>query len=342
MNKYVLILGILLTAMLGGCSSDSHDASGEPHASPAKVTVASAERVAESAQEEFMGTVTARNRANLEPKIQARVDRILVSLGSRVRQGDVLAELDSRDLEARVQQARAVFEQASQDLTRFENLLSQQAATQQEYDGMKARQSVAKAGLVEAETALSYARIVAPFSGKVTGKMIDVGDLAVPGRPLFTLEEEATLRFVTTLPESRLGRITAGDSLAILVSNMSAPVRGRVEELSPSADPITHTFAVKVSLPSDPGIRPGQFGRLLLPTEGDETIFIPRSALVQRGQLDLVYVVTPDHKAMLRLVLIGRQYPDRLEILSGLRENEKVVISDQRDLSDGDLVEEKP
>ncbi len=70
MNRYVLILGILLTAMLGGCSSDSHDASGEPHASPAKVTVASAERVAESAQEEFMGTVTARNRE----RVRARND----------------------------------------------------------------------------------------------------------------------------------------------------------------------------------------------------------------------------------------------------------------------------
>jgi RND family efflux transporter MFP subunit len=341
MNRYVVMLAIIVAATLAGCGDESRERARDL-STPIKVTVATAERVAESAQEEFMGTVVARNRADLEPKIQARVDRILVSLGSRVKAGDVLAELDAREFEARVQQARAVFEQTSQDMTRFENLLSQQAATQQEYDGIKARTTVAEAGLAEAETALSYTRIVAPFSGKVTNKMIDIGDLAVPGRPMFTLEEEATLRFVATLPESRLGSIAYGDSLTILVSNVTAPVRGRVEEVSPSADPVSRSFAVKIALPNTPGVRPGQFGRLLLPAGGDETIFIPRSALVRRGQLDLVYVVTPDHKAMLRLVLIGRQYPDRLEILSGLRENEKVVISDQRDLADGDLVEEMP
>jgi hypothetical protein len=89
-------------------------------------------------------------------------------------------------------------------------------------------------------------------------------------------------------------------------------------------------------------LRPGQFGRLQLSAGGDETIFIPRRALVRRGQLDLVYVVNADNRAMLRLIRIGRQFPDRLEILAGLRENERVVIEGQRDLSDGDAVEAKP
>ena len=89
-------------------------------------------------------------------------------------------------------------------------------------------------------------------------------------------------------------------------------------------------------------MRPGQFGRLQLASGGDETIFIPRAALVKRGQLDLVYVVNTDNRAMLRLVRVGRQLPDRLEILAGLRENERVVIDGQRDLSDGDSVEAKP
>jgi RND family efflux transporter MFP subunit len=224
-------------------------------------------------------------------------------------------------------------------LARFEVLVAQQAATQQEFDGIKARAAAAEAALNEAETYLSYGAIVAPFSGTVVGKAVDVGDQAMPGKPLFTIEQTGAALFVTTLPESKLGQITAGDSLSVSIGSQ-ATVRGKVEELSPSTDPMSHTFMLKLSLPSTPGISPGQFGRLLLPAGEDETIFIPRAGLVRRGQLDLVYVVSAENRAMLRLVRIGRQFPDRLEILSGLRESEKVVVSDQRDLSDGDLVRE--
>jgi RND family efflux transporter MFP subunit len=332
-----LTLFALVVAVLASCSKQAQQ-NGEGPGIPKDVTVASAQRVAESSNEEFMGTVVARNRAGIESKIQARVERIPVTLGSKVTAGQVLAELDVREYQARVEQAEAVYQQAASDLARFESLLADQAVTQQEFDGVKARKAVAEASLAEARTYLSYARIEAPFSGTVTEKLIDVGDLAVPGRSLFTIEEEGNLRFETALPESKLGRVAVGDSTTVVVSSINATVKGRVIELSPSADPVSRTFAAKVSLPSLPGIRPGQFGRLLLAAAGDETLFIPRNALVRRGQLDLVYVVSAENHAMLRLVRIGRQFPDRLEILAGLRENERVVIVGQRDLSDGDSV----
>jgi RND family efflux transporter MFP subunit len=173
-------------------------------------------------------------------------------------------------------------------------------------------------------------------------KLIDIGDLAVPGRPLFTLEESGHLRFEATLPESRMGQVSVGDSAIVAISSIDVEVRGRVIELSSSTDPVSRTFTVKVALPVLSAIRPGQFGRLQLAAEGDETIFIPRNALVRRGQLDLVYVVGDNRRAMLRLVRIGRQFPDRLEILAGLRENERVVVEGLRDLSDGDSVTVTP
>ena len=132
-----------------------------------------------------------------------------------------------------------------------------------------------------------------------------------------------------------------GQTVSVFVPAADTSLTGKVEDVSPSADPMSRTFAAKIGLPSADRLRPGQFGRLLLPTEGnDVTVSVPRSAWVHRGQLDLVYVVTPDKKAMLRLVRIGRQFTDKLEILSGLREGETVVVSDQRDLLDGDLVQE--
>ncbi len=342
MNRILLLLPAAVVSLgVIGCGGDSHDTAAQEQKAPVPVTVAVAERVSESANEEFMGTVTARNQATIEAKVQARVERIPVALGTRVNKGDLLAELDTREFEARVAQARAVFEQADQDLKRFETLLQQQAATQQEFDGVKARHAVAKATLTEAETYLSYTRVLAPFAGTVTQKTVDVGDQTSPGRPMFTIEGQGVSQFVVTLPESKLGQLTVGDSLRVSLSTIDTIVKGRVEEVSPSADPVSRTFMVKMALPNAPGIRPGQFGRLLIPAGGDETIFIPRNALVKRGQLDLVYVVNAEHKAMLRLVRIGRQYPDRLEVLSGLRENERVVVTGQRDLSDGDPVTEQ-
>lgn len=343
MKQLTLMLSVFVTLAVAGCggsTSQPHSA-GDTSAKP--VSTARVELFATGAYDEVMGSVVARNTANISTKVQSRVDRMLVDIGSRVAKGDLLAELDMREFQAKVQQARALADQAAQDLQRFQTLLAQNAATQQEYDGIKARAAVAEAGLQEAETFLSYARITAPFSGVVTRKHLDIGDLAFPGQPVFTLEESGAPRFTVTIAESLRGRLTIGQNVAISIPVIDTTVTGRVEEISPSADPMSRTFSAKIGLPAEANLRPGQYGRLLLPAKGDDvTLFVPRSAWVRRGQLDLVYVVTPDNRAMLRLVRIGRLADDKLEILSGLRENEMVVVSDQRDLLDGDLVQVAP
>ncbi len=332
--------GILLAGVLSACGGDaSNDATpAEPHT----VIAAKAVRVRESGYEEYMGTVAAKSKSDIEAKLQARVERVEATLGSRVAKGDLLVQLDTREYRARVEQARAVNDQTALELSRMEALLKQKAATQQEYDMVKSRRAVAEATLAEAETYLSYATVTAPFSGTVTRKDIEVGDLAVPGKPLFTMEESGVLRFIVTLPESKLASVREGDSLAVSLSATSDVIRGRVDELSPSSDPVSRSFMVKVALPPSPGVHPGQFGRLLLPSIGDETLFVPPSALVKRGQLDLVFVITPEQIAVLRLVRLGRQLPGTLEILSGLEEGELVVTDGWRDLSDGDSVVVRP
>jgi len=339
--KQFLVLALAATAGLVGCGDRSQRHGDRAEGNPKQVAVAVAQRISAPSQEEFMGTVIARNRAEIGSKIQAPVERIAVVLGSRVRQGDLLAELDKREYQARADQAQAVYDQAARDFARFEGLVKQQAVTEQEFENVRSRRSVAEAALFEAKTFLSYTRITAPFTGTVTQRQVDVGDLAAPGRILFTMEEAGASRFIVTLPEARLGHIEVGDSVTVTITSINSSVKGRVDELSPGADPVSRTFMAKIGLPSVVGLRPGQFGRLQLAAGGDETIFIPRSALVKRGQLDLVYVVNAENRAMLRLVRVGRQLPDRLEILAGLRENERVVTDGQRDLSDGDSVEAK-
>jgi RND family efflux transporter MFP subunit len=336
------IASLIVTVVIAGCGGESHPESTDSAAPSAKVSVAAAQKEPNAAANRIMGTVIARNRAELETKVQGRIARITVALGSRVRAGELMAELDTREFEARVRQARAAYEQAARDLSRFESLHAQQAVTDQEYDGAKARAAMAEAALAEAEAMLSYARITAPFSGVVTAKSFDVGDLATPGRPLFVLQDESELRFVATIPESYVDLIAVGDSVAVEFARAGERVAGWVEEISPGADPLSRSYEAKISLDGVPGLRPGQFGTLLLPSGGDSRLWIPATALVRRGQLELVCVAGEHGVVDLRLVRTGAQNGDRIEILAGLAEDEYVIVSDPHGLKDGDRIEIAP
>jgi RND family efflux transporter MFP subunit len=340
MYKTILVnVMIAVAGLTAGCGGSSPHEKTSAAGSPMKVSVARVERSAGQSHEEIMGTVVARNRADIQSKAQARVERIPVTLGSVVQQGDLLAELDSRELQARVGQSRAVNNQTAMELGRYDSLLSRKLVSQQEYDAVKARADVARASLAEAEAMLSYTRILAPFSGRVTQKSIDIGDLAVPGKPLFVLEEDAALRFEVHIPESQRRFIALGDNLPIAIESADSQTTGRVIEISPSADVASRTFLTKLEIPRANGIRSGQFGRLLLPTGNDSSLFVPAQALVKRGQLEILFVVSPEFRAQARLVRSGRLVSDRIEILSGLTEGEQVAITGASLLSEGDSVE---
>lgn len=329
------VMAALWVACAGSDDRTGSDSAGAVHS----VAVATVAYESALSVDEYMGTVTARNQAEVESRVQARVERIAVALGSRISPGTVLAELDRRELQARVDQAEAVYQQAARDLARYDSLFMRKVVTSQEYDVVKARATVAKASLDEASIMLSHTRITAPFAGTVTERRVDVGDLAVPGRPLFVLEQAGALQLVVNLAESQAMHVNVGDSLTVSVPTAGVVLRGRLEELSSGSDPVSRTVTAKVSLPNNDRLRPGQFGRLQLAADSEPSLVIPASAIVLRGQLELVLVATPENRASLRLVRIGRRLGERIEILAGLLEGERVITSAPSTLSDGDLLE---
>lgn len=343
MTRHLLVgLIVVIAVVTTGCGSPDDKQPSAEGGAPVAVTVATVERSTAPGQEELMGTVVPRNRADIQSKVQAKVERIPVTLGSVVAAGELLAELDSRELEARVQQGRAVNQQTATELKRFDSLFSRKLISQQEYDAVKARADIAKASLAEAEALRSYARIESPFAGRVTQKTIYVGDLAIPGKPLFVIEEDAALRFEVGIPESRRGFIALGDTLPIVFDPAGTQINGKVIEISPSADAASRTYLTKLEIPRADGIRGGQFGRLLLPAPVDGGLLIPSSALVKRGQLEIVFVISADRHATARLVRSGRRMGDRIEILAGLNDGEQIAVSGATLLSQGDTVEIRP
>ncbi|HRH96961.1 MAG TPA: efflux RND transporter periplasmic adaptor subunit [Prosthecobacter sp.] len=293
------------------------------------------------ATEEVVGTVRSKLRAMVEAKISGRVLEYTATPGAMVKAGDLLARLENQEIQAKVDQAKAMLDQAERDFARQKQLIASNATTRQDFDAADARVKVATAGVSEAETMFGYAKVTAPFDGVITRKLADVGDLAMPGKPLLEIEAPTALRFEADLPEAILDRITMGAKMQIKVASVSNPLGGTVSEIAPVADPVSRTFQVKLDLPKADGLRTGQFGRVSVPVAEVKLLMVPKTSVIKRGQMELVFVAK-DAKAALRLVKTGRALNGSIEVLSGLEEGEQVVISDVAKLADGQPVTIQP
>lgn len=331
---FLISLGLTLPA----CKQE-HRATGEHfQALPsAEVTVSRAAKRIAANQVEVVGTVQAVDRAEISAKISGNIITLPVDLGSRVKQGELLVELNPGEISAQVQQAKAQLEQAKRNLLREENLLSKQAGTPEAVKSLQDSVRIAEAGYRETLTMLDFARITAPFAGIVTRKFANTGDLATPGKPLLILEEGSNLQVLTDIPEAMIGRVKKGDRLQVSIPSAGLVTEGTVAEVSPTADPSSRTAPVKLRLSADERLRSGQFARVGLALAKAETLTVPAAAVVPYGQMDRIFVVQ-DGKAKLRLVRLGAKADREVEILSGLVENEPVVVSGNETLLDGQPV----
>lgn len=265
-----------------------------------------------------------------------------------------------------VEGGRAQRELAEATLRRYQALLDRRSVAPQEYDEVAARarsaaaevarleetrasllarrhQALARIARAEAEVraatiALGYARIQAPLDGVVVAKPAEVGGLAAPGVALVTIDEER-YRLEAVVTESEMGRIGPGGTAVVSVDALGLELPGTVSEIVPAADPASRTFVVKLDLPRRRGLRSGLFGRAGFAVGRREMLTVPRPAVVERGQLQSVYVIGPDGTARMRLVKTGRLVGDRVEILAGLAAGERVAVEGVERLADGSRVE---
>jgi membrane fusion protein, multidrug efflux system len=333
----VVLASLYVTGCDGKPESAKAISSNLPTASVRIQTVQSKSQVI---TEEVVGTVRAKLHATLEAKLSGRIDKMPVVLGQRVKAGELVARLDVGEINARLEQAEAALEQAERDWKRASSLFEEQAVTRAERDAAESRHRVAKGAVSEAKAMLSYVEVVAPFDGVVSKKWVDVGDLAAPGKPLISIEDPTALRLEAEVPQAIATQIQRDARLTGRVDGVSGEIDGRVSEIAPTADSVSRTIQVKVDLSAQPGLSSGQFARLLVPLGQSSSLRIPASALVQRGQLEIVFTVANQH-AQMRLVKSGKRDSDEVEVLSGLHAGDAVVIEGASRLRDGQPVEAK-
>ena len=321
--------------------------------------------VSVNAYYETSGTVRAKNTSLIASRVMGTVTAVNVREGDRVRAGQILVLLDDRDAaqrqaaaQAAVREARQAQESAGADrdlarvtFDRYKNLYEEKVITRQEMDEIESRrrktelgyeQAVegtarAQAALEEARIHLGFTRILAGESGLVTEKKIDAGSLATPGTPLLTLEDTSAYRLEAYVDERLRGKVKAGAPVEVILDPARPPVKGVISEVVPAVDPVTRSFLIKINL-KDLSVKSGLFGRVLIPEGVREALLVPRQALVEKGQLLGVYVVDPGNVMTYRLVKTGRPYGEKLEVLTGLRAGEKIVVQGLDRAVDGGLL----
>ena len=331
--KGIVFLAAILSLAPAGCGrkTDRVQTVSFPTAIVRTKIVESKSRVA---TEEVVGTVRAKLRSVIEAKISGKIEQLLVVPGQQVKAGELLATIDAREVQARYDQALAVGQQTDADLKRLTSLFEQKILSQAEFDNVQSKARVANAAVIETEAMLGYTKVVAPFAGVITRKHADVGALATPGKPLLEMEDSTALRIEADVPEAVISRLSLNDRLLVRIAAIETNLEANISEIAPAADPGSRTFLVKLDLPAVPGLRAGQFGRVAVPVGETSALRVPASAVIQRGQMEIVFVAR-DGNAQLRLVKTGKRIGGEVELVSGIEAGEKIVTEGAVNLMDG-------
>ncbi len=379
----IAILAAVLLFFIGCGGKEPREVSADVKSAPVAVQVLTVSTAEVPAVYEATGTVRAATAAVLSSKVMGYVREVKAQAGDRVRSGQPLVVIDSRDLEAAYRQAEAAVGEArgaepevdngiaaakaSLDLARItygrmQELFKKESISNQEFDEASAKLKMAQANyemalsrrtqlrskIAQAEQALrsaeimrGYAELAAPFSGTVTQKSVEPGNLAAPGAPLMTIEREGVYRMEVSVEESRLPAMRVGQPVTISIDALGRTISGRISEIVPAVDAASRAFSVKVDLPPLAQLRSGLYGRALFPLGSRRVIAVPEAAVQHRGQLATVLVADAG-VARSRFVTLGQNTSGGVEILSGLNPGEQVVFPVPANVSDGTKVEVRP
>jgi membrane fusion protein, multidrug efflux system len=311
---------------------------------------------------EVTGTVRPVQRATIAAKVMGTITELPVALGQRVKAGDLLVKISAGEISARVLQAQSQLNQAKRDLDRERDLFVKNASTADMVRGLEDRFAMTQAMVREAEVLLGYTTVLAPFDGVVARKLVNAGDLASPGMPLLEVEGTDIFQIEAGIPDSLATRLAVGTPLSVAVPTDGVAFVGQLVELSSAADANARTVPAKISIPAGTAVRSGQYARVQIPGAPVSALLAPAAAVSTLGQMERVFVMEtggtgvpsvnptdqgkmpmpPSARAVLRLVKTGAARGDRVEILSGLAEGDRLVLNPPAGLREGQSLEVQP
>ena len=286
-------------------------------------------------------------------EMRANLDRAAAS-ATAARESVVAAESDVSAAEAGLVLAKATHQRTAalaerrsatpheldQAVAALSGAEAQLRAARARLAAAVASREAARAGQAAADTGVGYTRLVAPFDGVVSERRVDPGAVATPGTPLLVLEDLSSLQFEVRLDDTRGALVKPGQAIDVTLSPQGTDTGWLSAQVSEMArvDPMSHAFVVKATLPKDAANRSGAYGRARFANGARTTVSVPATALITRGQLAFVFIVDAAGLAHLRAVSTGETTAERVEILAGLTDSDRVVVAPPPALTDGRAV----
>ena len=351
----ILVLGLTLALVTAsGCSRDK---SGEPAAAPTgapaaggaaasapepvtvTVETVAVERVERTV--DFVGTLRADAEAEVATEVDGRLLTIEADLGDQVKEGQVLASLDSATLDAQLREAAANLQKASTDEARAEKLKAQGVMSQQEFDTISSAQHVAQARRDVLAIHLAHTKIRAPFAGRIAKRLVDVGNYVRVGTPIFVLVADDPLRLRGEVPERFVAELAIGQEVRGSVEAFPGDVlKGRLARISAAADSTSRALTVEATIPNPDGrLKVGFFCKAAILTKSDaEALVVPVEALVSFAGVTRVFIVDEGGVARTRPVRTGLSLGTKVEIVEGLSRGDRVATSALARLAEGSKV----
>ncbi len=291
--------------------------------------------------------VEAARQSTVSAQIAGRVVELRFDVGDYVKQGEVIVRIDARAVtqaaaasQAQVAQAQAELANARAQLERTRALVAQKFLSPSALDKAEAdakaaaaRVSALLAGAGMAQTERSFATVVAPYSGVVAARHVELGEMAAPGKPLMTGFDPGSLRVVATVPQAQIAALQAGARARIEVPSANTWFDAASVTVLPVADARTHTVPVRLNLKDDAlvrgarGLLPGVFARVHFVVGKATRLVVPSEAVLRRSEVTAVYVLDAQGAPQLRQVRVGVTVDERMtEVLAGLKPGERVAL----------------
>ncbi len=352
MKKIYTILTFSIGLFVASCGSEEK----KPIVDNSPIISVKTNQVVANGNNPFLsvsGKIQASNSADLSTRMMGYVNQVHVNVGDKVRKGQLLVSINNSDLQAKraqvnagITEANAALKNAQKDYNRFKNLFADNSASQKEMDDMTANFEMAKARVEaanqmknEINAQFAYSNITAPFSGTITSKNVEAGNMANPGVVLISMETPGNFEVMAMVPETEISAIKKGTEVDVLVKSIHKTIKGKVAEVSSSAKNTGGQYLVKIDVEkTDANILSGMFTTVHFPVERKATssmVLIPTDAIVTNGQLSGVYTVSQSNTALLRWLRLGRTFGDQVEVLSGLNADEAYIVSAEGKLFNG-------
>jgi len=270
--------------------------------------------------------VEAIQQATVGAQVPGRVLEVKADAGQPVKKGDVLMRIDAREAAEAARAAEAQFANAKVNYERTKSLVTQKFMSAAALDKAKADFDAASANRAAAGASQSHATILAPIAGVVARRHAELGDMAMPGTPLFKIYQPGGLRVTASIPQYRLKDMREVKTAKVEFPESGKWVEATAVQVLPTADAATHVSQVRVTLPTVPEATPGMFARVHFVTGQAKKLTVPATAVLRRGEVAAVYVQAADGRLSLRQLRLGEVVGQgEVEVLAGLAAGDKVV-----------------